>query len=501
MTNPMKPTSTVTPSGLTANQIKTGSTSPVVASTPTSTGSTPTNYPTAEIVKQMLTYPGHGADLSSIKKHLPLILNAMVAAGLTSKNHLIAILATVCVETQFNSFDESKEGGTYWHKYAPYYGRGYIQLTNKNEYAQMGKTLGLDLLNTPDLALPFETAAKILCIDWKGQPQADSNSKVAASAAGQWSRVRRLVNGGTNGEAEFLAYCAQGEKLLTGGINGSNFPGVGTEGLGCVDGGGGVGKNYAGVQNPSSQGDALAMALGISESLKQSIIFQGRFDVRYEPSVLNLLNGATFALKNVGTGLDGNYIVDEVTFFAGPTLEVDVVASMPDPEAPASQVYGHDANQPMTNPLNPVSSNLPTDIPGAIWKAAQAAKGRSSAAGPAGGREACAYSVNNFCIIPAGVKPLGEGSTGSVAVAGILEALAKGRGQKIPLASVVPGDIWADASGHGHVGIFASNGSTPSATYVLSNSSSKATFTWYATLDSMANYYHGLGDNFWRVTS
>jgi len=43
-----------------------------------------------------------------------------------------------------------------------YYGRGYVQLTWKANYARMGLALGLDLVMHPDLALIPVTAAAIL---------------------------------------------------------------------------------------------------------------------------------------------------------------------------------------------------------------------------------------------------------------------------------------------------------------------------------------------------
>lgn len=43
-----------------------------------------------------------------------------------------------------------------------YHGRGYVQLTWKNNYVKAGKKLGIDLVNNPDLAKNPANAAKIL---------------------------------------------------------------------------------------------------------------------------------------------------------------------------------------------------------------------------------------------------------------------------------------------------------------------------------------------------
>jgi len=45
-----------------------------------------------------------------------------------------------------------------------YYGRGFVQLTWKGNYARMGAKIGVDLVNDPDLALVPANAAKILVL-------------------------------------------------------------------------------------------------------------------------------------------------------------------------------------------------------------------------------------------------------------------------------------------------------------------------------------------------
>ena len=47
-----------------------------------------------------------------------------------------------------------------------YHGRGYIQLTGRDNYKMAGQALGLDLLNHPELAAKPEIAAKIAVWYW-----------------------------------------------------------------------------------------------------------------------------------------------------------------------------------------------------------------------------------------------------------------------------------------------------------------------------------------------
>lgn len=102
--------------------------------------------------------------------------------------------------------------------------------------------------------------------------------------------------------------------------------------------------------------------------------------------------------------------------------------------------------------------------------------------------------------MPAGLEKLGSGPYGSNAVAGVLQALKDGRGIKVDRSEAIPGDIWMDSDGNKHIGVVYevnSNG----ASQILSNSSSKAKFSWLGTVESVQAYYPSNGSQFWRVTS
>lgn len=86
------------------------------------------------------------------------------------------LLATIRKEVghNFTPIREIKDGsgGTIWRKYQSkywntgFFGRGYVQLTWRDNYATFDKLLGMGgrLLSNPDLALQHETAYKILAI-------------------------------------------------------------------------------------------------------------------------------------------------------------------------------------------------------------------------------------------------------------------------------------------------------------------------------------------------
>lgn len=82
-----------------------------------------------------------------------------------------------------------------------YCGRGAIQLTGLDNYRRCGLHIGVDLVNHPDLALVPENSAKIFV--WFFQ------HCYKAANLGEWTEVRKIVNGGTNDLDAFLRYTAE----------------------------------------------------------------------------------------------------------------------------------------------------------------------------------------------------------------------------------------------------------------------------------------------------
>lgn len=92
-----------------------------------------------------------------------------------------------------------------------YRGRGYIQLTGRDAYRDVGKIAGLDLENNPDLASKPEYAVRIACAFWtwkKLNPDCD---------AGDFTAVTRKINGGTNGMPDRLDWLDKVQQLLRPG--------------------------------------------------------------------------------------------------------------------------------------------------------------------------------------------------------------------------------------------------------------------------------------------
>lgn len=186
---------------------------------------------TVDIVVQM--FPG--APRQNIERFLPFVLRALKDTALVDKEMVLMALATIRAETgKFEPIDEGVSQynttlpGTppYFDKYdwrtdlgnqGPYdgsnfKGRGFVQLTGRDNYLRYGQRLGLgnQLIDLPDLANNPQIAAQLLAYFLK-----DKEAKIReALAQGRLDVARRLVNGGTHGLPQFEKAYRTGEQLL-----------------------------------------------------------------------------------------------------------------------------------------------------------------------------------------------------------------------------------------------------------------------------------------------
>ena len=133
----------------------------------------------------------------------PYICNALEDAGISSKNVEIAAAATVAVETGIfkplkeRQADLAKQPAlaALQARYYPsgYYGRGFIQLTWKDNYQKYAQLTGVDLVGNPDLLLQPHVSAQVLALFFQ-----ENHIDVAANDQ-DWRKVRKLVNGGLMG--------------------------------------------------------------------------------------------------------------------------------------------------------------------------------------------------------------------------------------------------------------------------------------------------------------
>jgi len=126
-----------------------------------------------------------------------------------------------------------------------------------------------------------------------------------------------------------------------------------------------------------------------------------------------------------------------------------------------------------------------------IAEAAAKLKGASTSNGPGGGNVACVYAINKV-LRAAGVSPPWGTSLHTSAVRGALDA---GAGKTV--AEPEPGAIvvFRDDGNppYPHVGIVLADGRS-----IISNSSSRASFSWVSTEDGYRSYY-GRSPEYWRL--
>lgn len=77
-----------------------------------------------------------------------------------------------------------------------YYGRGFVQLTWKRNYATMSDVVGVDLVAQPDLALDLAIATCILLQGMtRGLFTGHALREYFHEATADWHRARRIING------------------------------------------------------------------------------------------------------------------------------------------------------------------------------------------------------------------------------------------------------------------------------------------------------------------
>ena len=92
-----------------------------------------------------------------------------------------------------------------------YRGRGFIQLTFKDNYRAASKWSGLDLVNEPEQAADFEGAARIAAAFWVDRDLNEVADGPSEAAAIQEETKR--INGGLKGLAERKAAIARAQQI------------------------------------------------------------------------------------------------------------------------------------------------------------------------------------------------------------------------------------------------------------------------------------------------
>ncbi len=468
-------------------------------------GSAPQAALSAEVIRKIYP-PASDAGIAG----LPVLFKELAARKPRNRNELTGIFATIAAET--GNFEPITEYGAEGASYAPYYGRGLIQLTWLENYESFSKWAGVDAVSNPNIVLQPEISAKAFVWYWDAIGPGLSHDVGEYASKGDWENVRSIVNAGSPGRYhittptdKFMPTIERALQYLPqdAGINSDayNIDGAGSSnalrGLDCIDAPNGIQTVGNGAL---TNGDALAQLLGIYAQ-DASRAYEAHFivDPAVDPGIFQFQPTKTFELRGVGENLDGVYSITEVSplFHFDGRLQYEVIAHKEDPNAPVPQIFS--LNPPMGDgPSKPSVVAADSIVPASqinqrILENAEKSRGRSTASGPGGGNVACAWAVNNFCVIPSGLKAVGSNPD---YVPSMEDDLKGARGQLVSRESASPGDIWI-APDQGHVGIVMDEG----AKTILSNSSSGASFSWEDDIDAVNAWYGGGKERIYRLTS
>lgn len=162
--------------------------------------------------------------VSAVNEHWPRLVEQLGHCGLYEMRVAAALLGTVAIETahrfqpihEFRNADGSIPAVWWTYDGGPeFHGRGYIQLTHRSNYARYGPLIAdlwgtpmvpeLDLVAVPDRALDPDISAAVSALYFRDHA---GGAIPVAARAGDWTEVRRLVQGGSAGLVDFTRYAS-----------------------------------------------------------------------------------------------------------------------------------------------------------------------------------------------------------------------------------------------------------------------------------------------------
>lgn len=159
-----------------------------------------------------------GAPLANLRRYWPTVRNALQDARLDSAMIVAYALGTIAAESAgfapisegvskynthqvpFDAYEHRANlGNTQAGDGARFKGRGFVQLTGRDNYARYGARIAVDLIADPKMANDPAIAAQLLALFI-----ADRELKILeALKASNLAMARKLVNGGTHGMDRF----------------------------------------------------------------------------------------------------------------------------------------------------------------------------------------------------------------------------------------------------------------------------------------------------------
>lgn len=163
---------------------------------------------------------------------LPFLNGAMAAYAVNNPARTAAFVAQLAHESgEFRWMEEIWGPTTQQKRYEPpgelatrlgnsepgdgqrFKGRGPIQITGRSNYRRFGQQLGIDLVARPELVATPAVAFEVAALFWK------SNGLNELADAGDFVRITKRINGGTNGLAEREKYFDAAQAVLAAGFD------------------------------------------------------------------------------------------------------------------------------------------------------------------------------------------------------------------------------------------------------------------------------------------
>lgn len=169
---------------------------------------------TDQQLRQMMPNAGKRLDA-----HLPYIWPSMKAAEIDTPKRIAAFLAQLAHESgEYRYMEELASGNSYEGRSdlgnihvgdgVKFKGHGPIQITGRNNHADCGLALGIDLINNPLLITTPVYGTAAACWFWNSR-------RLSLLADRDWFKtITKRINGGFNGLSDRIQYWDRNRKIL-----------------------------------------------------------------------------------------------------------------------------------------------------------------------------------------------------------------------------------------------------------------------------------------------
>lgn len=162
---------------------------------------------------------------ANVRENWPRLVEQLAHCETNNRVTQIAMIGTVAIESArtFAPVREAFWNSEEWRRanlsrYYPYYGRGYIQLTWRNNYEKYGPKIAelwgtspdqedFNLVGFPDRALDPDISAAVSALYFRDHGGDGACLIPLAAGRRDWAEVRRLVQGGAAGLPELTEMC------------------------------------------------------------------------------------------------------------------------------------------------------------------------------------------------------------------------------------------------------------------------------------------------------